>query len=110
MTDRGGWSPVEYTGWGRKPKRQQGFQEKVLRKLDHIEKQLRRLMTDVTEVTQALENLKADLDAKAAEVTAEFEKLETELKEAGTPVDLEPLKTAIEGIDGTVKGIEVPTG
>ncbi len=92
-----------------KPKRHEGFQEKVLRKLDHIEAQNRKLMTTVEEVTQSFETLKADLEAKAAEATAEFAKLEAELAEVGTEANLEPLKSAIDGLDSAVKAAVVPT-
>ncbi len=93
-----------------KPKRHEAFQEKVLRKLDHIEAQNRSLMTDVAEVTAALENLKADLEAKAAEAQAEFEKLEQELEAAaGETPNLTPLKEAIDGIDASVKAAVIPS-
>ncbi len=92
-----------------KPHRHEGFQEKVLRKLDHIEGQNRRLMTTVEEVTQSFETLKADLEAKAAEATAEFAKLEAELAEVGTEANLEPLKAAIDSLDASVKEAVVPT-
>ncbi len=97
-----------------KPKRHEGFQEKVLRKLDHIEAQNRRLMTSVEEVTESFETLKADLEAKAAEAKAEFEKLETEIGEletkTGEEPNLEPLKSAIDSLDASVKAAVVPTG
>ncbi len=66
-------------------------------------------MTDVSEVTAALENLKADLEAKAAEATAEFQKLQEELEAAGHEVNLTPLKESIEGIDASVKAAVVPS-
>lgn len=93
-------------------KRKEGFQEKVLRHLDHIERQLKTLMTDVTEVTASLEVLKTDLEAKAAEAKAEFVKLEEELAAAtagGEPPNLTPLKEAIDGIDASVKSAVVPS-
>ncbi len=95
-----------------KPKRHEGFQEKVLRKLDHIEAQNRSLMTDVAEVTGALETLKTDLEAKAAEAQAEFAKLEEELAAAiaaGEAPNLTPLKEAIDSMDESVKAAVIPT-
>ncbi len=67
------------------------------------------IVTSVEEVTQALETLKTDLEAKAAEAKAEFEKLETEVKEGHTEPELTPLKEAIDSLDASVKGAEVPT-
>ena len=65
-------------------------------------------MATVEEVTAAVEQLKADLESKAAEAKAEFEKLEAEVA-AGQPADLGPLKELVEGIDTAVKGAQVPT-
>lgn len=74
--------------------------------LNDIKWKVEWLMTDVQEVTAALEKLKSDLEAKAAEAKAEFEKLEGEIQ---NPAQLEGLKQSIEGIDETVKAAAVPT-
>lgn len=66
-------------------------------------------MVSVEELTQSFETLKADIETKAAEAQAEFEKLEKELEAAGTPAELEPLKNAIDALDTAVKSATVPT-
>ncbi len=100
------WAP--YTR--KRHRRQEQFEEKVLRKLDHIERQIGKLMATVEEVTAALATLTADLESLAAAAKAEFAKLEEEVA-AGTPVDLEPLKTSIEALDARTKEAagDVPT-
>jgi predicted nucleic acid-binding Zn-ribbon protein len=95
----------------RRHKRQELFQEKVLRKLDHLERRMSQLMTNVTEVTEAVETLASDLETLASTAKAEFEKLETELSEGKTEVDLEPLKNSIEALDAKAKSAasEIPS-
>jgi predicted nucleic acid-binding Zn-ribbon protein len=91
--------------------RQEHFEEKVLRKLDHIERRMSQLMTNVTEVTEAVEALTTDLEGLASTAKAEFDRLETELAEGKTEVDLEPLKNSIEALDAKAKSAasEIPS-
>ncbi len=81
-------------------------QEQHGRILKELERKVDHMAVSVEEVTTALETLKADLEAKAAEAKAEFEKLEGEI---GHEANLAPLKEAIDGLDTAVKGAEVPT-
>ncbi len=84
-------------------------QEHHGRILKDLERKADKTMASLEEVTQSFETLKADLEAKAAEAKAEFEKLEAEIAEKAPEVDLGPLKEAIDGLDTSVKGAEVPT-
>ena len=69
-----------------------------------IDRKQNRLMTTVTEVTEQLTTLTADLEADSTAALAEFAKLEKEVEEGkATPESLEPLKTLIEGLDAKVK-------
>lgn len=97
----------------RRHKRQELFEEKTLRKLDHLERRMSQLMTNVQEVTAAVETLTTDLEGLASAAVAEFAKLEQELSEQPTPVevDLEPLKNSIDALDAKTKSAagDIPT-
>ncbi len=66
-------------------------------------------MATLEELTTSFETLKTDIEAKAAEAKAEFEKLEQEVKEGHTEPELTPLKESIDSLDAAVKGAAVPT-
>ena len=74
-----------------------------------IEEKVGQMAVTVEELTTAFNTLKSDLEAKAAEAKAEFEKLESELTAAGSPAELAPLKASIETLDTAVKAAVVPT-
>jgi uncharacterized protein YaaN involved in tellurite resistance len=76
--------------------------------LHRIERKVDQIMASVDEVTAALTTLTADLEGLATAAKAEFAKLEAEVA-AGTPVNLDPLKEAIDAIDAKVKAAVVPT-
>jgi hypothetical protein len=77
-------------------------------RIEALNRKVDGMAVTVEEVQAALAALKADLEAKAAEAKAEFEKLEKEVAE-GKPTDLTGLKESVEGIDAAVKGAVVPT-
>ena len=76
-----------------------------------IEEKVEALMATVEEVQAAVATLQTDLEGLAATALAEFEKLEKELTEAGTAVELAPLKASIEALDTKAKeaSSKIPT-
>ena len=84
-----------------------------LRAIHRIERKVDHLMATVEDLMNSLNALKADLEGLASAAQAEFAKLEQEVKEAqeagGTPVNLDPVKEAIDNLDNAAKGIVVPT-
>ena len=95
----------------RRHKRHEEFQEKTLRKLDHLERRMSQIMASIEEVQEALATLTSDLEGLASTASAEFAKLEEELSAEKVEVDLGPTKEAIEALDSRVKGAagEIPT-
>jgi uncharacterized protein YaaN involved in tellurite resistance len=74
----------------------------------NLTRKVDRMAATLEDVTTALTTLTTDLEALATTAQAEFAKLESEVA-AGTPVNLDPLKEAVDALDTRVKAAVIPS-